>query len=76
MYEKILADYIRDVWSEIEASQKSSKNSATEKALMRMELLGIFQSKADAFGIDRSDIGLPLEDADVTFIKQQGADRE
>ncbi len=66
----MLQDYISDVWSEIDDILSLDDKSMFSAAELRMMILSAFQSKADAFGIDRAQIGLPVEDADTLFVQQ------
>lgn len=62
-------DYVSDVWSEIDHLLNRDEQSAVNKKEVWMNVLGLFQSKADAFGIDRRELGLPIEDADTLFVR-------
>jgi hypothetical protein len=67
--QEVLQDYICDIWSEIDNALRVDRGSEPLALEMWMNILGIFQSKADIFNIDRESIGLPVLDADQLFIQ-------
>jgi hypothetical protein len=64
-----LQDYICDTWLEIDHLLRGGGDQEPVNLEMWMNILGVFQSKADAFDIDRSMIGLPTLDADQLYIE-------
>ena len=66
---EILQDYICDVWSEIDHLLRGDQDQNQLYLETWMNILGIFQSKADSFNIDRTKISLPAIDADQLFIQ-------
>lgn len=67
-----LRDFIVDVWAEIDNRFGLQADGSTENRLTWLNLLGIFQSKADMFGLNREECGLPAQDADILFIRNSG----
>ena len=65
--EEKLRAYISDVWKEIDHILRNGSDS--ELLGTWMNVLGIMQSKAAAFGISRDYIGIPMIDADALFLQ-------
>lgn len=64
-----LRDYIADTWSEIDVRLRIESSDSNKEMISWLNVLGVFQSKAEMFGLSRVECGLPIEDADVLFLK-------
>jgi hypothetical protein len=64
--EKNLAvDLVSEIWENLQERLEEFEIDAQ----VRMCILGVFQHSADVFGLERSELGLPSENADILFIR-------
>ena len=67
---EIISDYCSDVWIDIDDLLRVEGAGDDSKLELWMIILSIFQNKADAFGILREKVGLPIADADQLYVQE------